>query len=91
MTRHLVSTTVTTKPCPRCGRTVLAALDEGLPAEVDPARLDNTGEITALLDGRKTYTLTGGKELIHRDAGRIRHGHLRGSIHAEHQCKRGAK
>lgn len=88
MTRvHLVSTTATEQPCPRCRRATLTALDEGLPARVDATPLhDRTAEIAALLQGRWTFTYTANRQLIHRDATRITDNHLRGTVHAAHKC-----
>lgn len=84
---HLVSTTVQPATCPRCRRQILVALDEGLPARVDPAPITPAEEIAALLTGRWTYTRTRQGDLIHRDAGRIR-GHPPGDIHIEHRCEK---
>jgi hypothetical protein len=86
-TRHLVSTNTRETTCRRCGAAVLTALDEGLTATVDPKPIPPNNEVAILLTGRRTYTKTNGGQLIHREAGRIRGGWLRGTIHAEHQCR----
>lgn len=85
MSEHLVNTPATPTVCPRCQRLILAAIAEGIPARVDVTALDQGAEITALLEGRWTYTFTAG-ELVHRDATRIAGRHLRGPVLAEHRC-----
>ena len=86
---HLVSTKITHTRCPHCRAHILVALDNGIPARVDPTPLLNrTAEIAALLAGRWTYELHLG-ELMHRDAARIHANNTRGTIHADHQCKKG--
>ena len=68
---HLVATGVLTpdgttrratpRPCPRCRRLVIVGLDDdrcAMTATVDPQPLTPAGELSALLTGRPTYTLT---------------------------------
>lgn len=88
MSRHLITTEASPATCPRCGGTVLRGIAEGVTAVVDAEPIDPGGEVAALLTGAWTFTLSGTRELIHRDAGRIRGGHLRGSIHVQHPCRR---
>jgi hypothetical protein len=86
---HLASTVATETRCPRCHAPLLAALDEGLHAQVDIKPLaDPQAEIAALMQGRWTYTHTHWGHLVHRDATRIAGNTLRGPIHAEHRCQR---
>lgn len=83
--RHLESTPVHASLCGRCRHPLLTAHVEGLRAFVDPVALDGLGETLAVLTGRWTYTLTR-TELVQRDAGKIRSGHLSGPTLAEHRC-----
>lgn len=83
---HFISTTARNTTCPTCRAHTLTAHDEGLPATVDATPIPATDEIAALLAGKRTYTKTRGGQLIHRQAGRIRGGWLKGDIHAEHKC-----
>jgi hypothetical protein len=84
---HFTSTRATPNHCPRCQAPTLTALDEGIPATVNPTPLpDRQAEITALLQGLHTYTLTSNAQLIHRDTTRITANTLHGTIHAQHKC-----
>ncbi len=86
---HLTSTVARGKPCPRCHKPTLVALDEGIPARVDAIPLaDLQAEIAALLQGRWTYIHTTYGHLVHRDPNRIAANTIRGPIHAEHRCRR---
>lgn len=84
MVDHLVTTQTLVDVCRRCRRPTLVGLAEGLRAVVDLVALDPAGERAAILAGRWTYTLAG-RELVHRDAGRIA-GTLRGPVLATHEC-----
>lgn len=85
--RHLITTPVTAAIHARCGALVLTGHAEGLHARVDTAALNTAGEIAAICDRLATYSLTR-TGLVHRDPGRIRGGHLRGPVVAEHRCGR---
>lgn len=81
--------------CERCNAPVLIGLDDDIAAldvTADPTPLDALGEILAVAQGRRTYTLavTGGRhELNYRDEYRIR-GRAPGAGHydvvPEHRC-----
>ncbi len=86
MTRHLITTTAQQVPCPGCGDPILRGIAEGLSVVVELGELAGD-ELGVLLTGARTFTLSPHKELIYRDAGRIRSGRLRGTIHAEHMCQ----
>lgn len=88
MSAHLITTEASPATCPRCGATVLRGIAEGMTVVVDAEFITPAAEAAALLTGAWTFTLTGIRELIHRDAGRIRGGHLRGTIHVQHSCRR---
>lgn len=57
MAEHMISTPIVMTTCRRCGRPILAAHSEGIPARADLDPLDRYGELIALLDGRATYDL----------------------------------
>lgn len=86
MAKHLITTRAVGTLCPKCRQPILTGLAEGVPAHVDLTALDPAGEVNALLADRWTYTLTRGGELVHRDAIRIRGGHLRGPVLPDHHC-----
>ncbi|NIL59927.1 hypothetical protein [Salinispora arenicola] len=87
MIQHLTSTSATETRCPRCRTALLTALDDGIPARVNATPLpDRQAEITALINGQWTYTLTRNQHLVIRDAERITADTLQGTIHAEHTC-----
>lgn len=76
-------------PCPTCKRLVLTAVDEGLRVKVDPSPLaSRAAEITALVTGRRTYSLLPGGWLVYRSIDRMRLG---GTVHTEHRCTRRAR
>jgi hypothetical protein len=82
--RYLISTRAVEDEC-RCGSVILAGFDEGAFVKVDPTPLDPTGELAALLDGRRTFALIA-HELVHRHPGRIRAGLIGAGLRAEHRC-----
>ena len=83
---YLITTRAVEKTCP-CGQLIYAGVAEGMPARVDADPLDRRQEVTALLDGRWTFALTRGRELVHRTPGRIRIGLNGISIHRQHRCQ----
>jgi len=87
MSQHLISTTVKPTTCPGCGAAVLRAVAEGQTVTVNVEPIEPAAETTALLTGALTFSLGTDKELTYRDAGRIRSGHLRGTIHVQHPCR----
>ena len=82
---YFVSTKADERVCV-CGGLILAAIDEGRPVQVDAQPVDRAGEIQALLDNRLTFARLHSGELAHRHEGRIRHGLVGESIHAQHRC-----
>lgn len=86
MSEHLISTRSQQSTCRRCGATLLAAHDQGMPVVVDATPLPDRGaEIAALLRGLRTYTHAY-RQLIYRSPERIESGWPAGTIHASHQC-----
>lgn len=84
---HLISTVATEKTC-HCGITILTALDSGSPARVDAAPLpDRPAELTALIEGRWTYTRLHCGWLAYRDASTIAAPPATGTVHQEHRCR----
>jgi hypothetical protein len=83
--KHFETTPPAVVTCWRCGRPTIYGLAEGLIARADPAPIDQTGEIRAVIAGRATYTLrrTG---LIQRDAGRRGDDTLAAPVLAAHDC-----
>lgn len=87
MSRHLISTSSQRVTCPRCGQQLLTAHDSGEPVTVDATPLpDHAAEIAILLENRRTYIHTIGRQLIHRTPERICSGWPTGTIHARHLC-----
>jgi len=83
--------------CRTCNAHVVTGLDADLAALdilADPTPLDQLGELTALIQGRPTYTLEhDGPRLVlnYRDSGRIRHrppGGIRYDVLPAHACGR---
>ena len=61
------------RACRKCRRACLAAIDSsGLDAWLHPAPIHAAGELLALLDGRITYSLFAGREVVRRDRHWIR-------------------
>lgn len=83
--RHFETTTPVVVTCHRCDRPTIYGLAEGFIARADPAPLDQTQEIAAVVAGRQTYTLLR-SGLVHRDAGRRSDPSLAGVVLAEHAC-----
>ena len=84
--RHLETTSPVVHICPRCHRSIVYGLAEGIPARVDPAPVDTLrDEPWLVLAGRQTYTLTR-TGLVHRDAGRRADPDLTGPVLPEHHC-----
>lgn len=57
MSQHLISTPAKPDQCRRCEAWTLTCHAGGLLARVDPIPIDELQELTALLDGRKTYNV----------------------------------
>lgn len=86
MSQHLISTKATPTTCGGCGTPLLVGHDAGIPARVNATPIPPEKEAAILLTGAWTYTLTTGKQLIQRDADKIRSGWPPGTIHAQHKC-----
>ncbi len=88
---HLVSTGVRWAHC-GCGGWTLAALSEGVPVAVDPPVVDEIAELTALINGRRSFDLirvSGRTELVYRDC--VRQANRFFPVVLEHNCGRPAK
>ncbi len=88
---HLVSTGVRWAHC-GCGGWTLAALSEGVPVAVDPPIVDEFAELTALMNGRRSFDLirvSGRTELVYRDCVRQKNRFF--PVTLEHNCGRPAK
>ena len=78
------------RTCRTCRTNCLAGIDiNGLDTWTDPQQLHPAGELQALLDGRRTFNLYAGKQLMPRD----RHlmaaypaGHKQRPTFATHTC-----
>jgi hypothetical protein len=71
-----------------CGQTILSGLDADRAAftvEVDPQHLSDSGELLAVIFGRKTYSLNIGHVLRRRDQWHLRNPSNR-PVLAEHLC-----
>lgn len=86
MSQHLISTKAKPTTCGGCGTPLLTAHDAGIPARVNATPIAPEQEAAVLLTGAWTYTLTAGKQLIHRTPEKIRSNWPPGTIHASHQC-----
>lgn len=72
--------------CRKCGAHIRNGLDNdmlGLPARVDDETLTRTGELLAIIAGRKTYSLEGGR-LYRRDLCHFKKPADR--VYAQHLC-----
>lgn len=84
--RHLISTGVRWGRC-GCGSQTLVAISEGISVAVDPAVVDEVAELTALINGRRSFDLirvSGRTELMHRDQVRQRTREF--PVCLEHPC-----
>ena len=86
MSQHLISTKAKPTTCGGCGTPLLAAHDAGIPARGNATPIAPEQEAAVLLTGAWTYTLTAGKQLIHRTPEKIRSNWPTGTIHAQHKC-----
>jgi hypothetical protein len=81
------------RQCPRCRGAVLVGLDGDVAAgtaRVDPAPLNSLGEAAALIDGRRTYTISGDKhrkQIDYRQDWHISEGTKGRHVVAEHKCE----
>ena len=74
--------------CRRCRADILVGLDShllALTATTDPAPLSRTGELLAVCQGRRVYSLDLNRWLNYRDAWRLAQP-ARGTVVAEHRC-----
>jgi hypothetical protein len=79
--RPFMTTDAKVRVC-RCGAPVLHAIDEGIPAVVDPWPAERITEATAIILGRWTYTLV--LKHLYRREGSIH----RGPVLIQHRCGR---
>jgi len=80
MSRHLVTTTVADRVCPRCQEMIFVGVSQGITARVDVYPLTTEVEIMALLQGRWVYAMIDHR--LHRKVGSPRVG----VVLAEHRC-----
>lgn len=78
------------KPCPECGRKVLAGLDgrvAALPVVIDAEVLTREGELINIVNSVKMYATNMRGEILRRTAGEVLH-HINGlDIHRVHDCE----
>jgi hypothetical protein len=78
------------RACRKCRTNCLAGIDiNGLDTWTDPKQLHPAGELQALLDGGRTFSLYAGKQLVPRDRHWIRcypAGHPQRPTFAAHRC-----
>lgn len=83
------------RPCPRCGRQVLAGLSNGgraaaLDVQLDPLELTPLGELDALHSGRLTWTVHHTGDVFARSTLTIEQRPAgqtwRQAVHADHVC-----
>jgi hypothetical protein len=80
----------TPKPCPDCGRKVLAGLDgraAALPVVIDADILTREGELVNIVKSVKMYATNPQGEILRRTAGEILHHVAMLDIHRVHDCE----
>lgn len=83
----LITTAPSLTKCSRCRRMVLAVTINGFDRHVDPAALNQMGELAALMSGRKSYELHG-ELLVHRTVAKLGSPRVAGlPVMAEHACQ----
>lgn len=94
---YLITTTPSLVTCRRvvnqrtgqmCNRLVLAATVTGIDRHVDPATLNDAGELAALMAGRATYHLATQDYLVRRTVEHIRGESVKRPVLADHICAR---
>jgi hypothetical protein len=78
------------KPCPECGRKVLAGLDgraAALPVVIDAEVLTREGELVNIVNSVKMYATNPQGEILRRTAGEILHHVAMLDIHRVHDCE----
>jgi len=83
----LITTSPTLIRCARCNRPVLAATVGGLDRHVDPATLNQAGELAAILEGRATYFLATEDYLVRRTVEHIKGASVQRPVLADHACR----
>lgn len=85
---HFVSTTPRVGPCPRCQRTILTGVAEGLPFKLDPVPLTARAELFALVADRPCASLIAGRcawRIPENIRGDTKYG-KRSIVFATHSC-----
>ena len=86
------------KSCHRCGRATLTGLSNGgrcaaVDVRLDVTELDPVGELSALHEGRRTWTLHATGDAFMRDTAEIGKWPAvrswRRTVHADHRCAKG--
>ena len=78
------------KPCPDCGRKVLAGLDgraAALPVVIDAEVLTREGELVNIVNSVKMYATNPQGDILRRTAGEILHHVAMLDIHRVHDCE----
>lgn len=84
---HSITTAPSLTTCRSCNSPVLAATVRGLDEHVDTATLNDAGELAALLDGRRTFSLVAEDYLSLRTALDIAAGPPKRPVLAQHGCR----
>ncbi len=87
MGEALITTSPNLITCQKCGTAVMAATIAGFDRHVDFDTLNELGELAALLEGRRTFEMSGNL-LVRRDVTHIKAGRSNRPVVAEHACKR---
>lgn len=88
-TEHLISTAPVAVKCKGCDAWIMSCHIHGVLYRLDPVRLNNTGEMFALILGAATFEVTclGRDKPFKRSAFHIADGTPEfGYVHAEHRC-----
>jgi hypothetical protein len=78
------------KPCPDCGRKVLAGLDgrvAALPVVIDAEVLTREGELVGIVNSVKMYATNPQGEILRRTAGEVLHPVAMLDMHRVHDCE----
>ena len=78
------------KPCPNCGRKVLAGLDSrvaALPVVIDAEVLTREGELVGIVNSVKMYATNPQGEILRRTAGEVLHPVAMLDMHRVHDCE----
>lgn len=87
---HLIARRAAPRRCRTCNAVIIVGWVDGMIVKVDAEPVDESGEVTAMLDGRWTFSFRGGVP-VWRTSELIRAGWPDAGVYVAHRCPRSVR